>query len=410
MHHAHVAGIEFLPFFVLCFLLALERRDYRWLAGAVAFYALSALSCWYYLFYCFYFLLFHLLYLRLRDRRWPRGWPLAASALCLAGTGLLLSPLIIPMLLSSLHGNAYQTGGNALAAGYFSGNIFTADLLSYLAFPPTHFFGAWSRGLYARFTGNAWEDGVYLGLANIALFAWGLWQARQGEKKRLWYALGGMAFFAMLASGDSLHWGGHILPVFMPNIVLSRLPFFANVRTPARAIVFVYLFLGIGVAMAVTMAMNHKRTRLKGAALGLALALMLFDFFPVHLQTTAFACGSGTSLLARDGDRTAGVLDMPFGYREANFYMAQQACHGHPIAQGVVARQLAATLADRLILDDMAAQRRQLITGRIKYVVLHHPRDGLFPWAADPDRGPDAYRRTYRIILDGPDETVLQVY
>ena len=65
MHHAHVAGIEFLPFFALCYLVALERRSYAWLAGAIVFFAFSALSCWYYLFYCFYFLCFHLLYLRI---------------------------------------------------------------------------------------------------------------------------------------------------------------------------------------------------------------------------------------------------------------------------------------------------------------------------------------------------------
>lgn len=50
LHHAHVSSIEFLPFFVLCYLLALERRTYAWLAGAAIFMALRAFppcaACW----------------------------------------------------------------------------------------------------------------------------------------------------------------------------------------------------------------------------------------------------------------------------------------------------------------------------------------------------------------------------
>ena len=75
LHHAGVASIEFLPFFVLCYLLALERRSNAWLAAAAIFYALSALSCWYFLFYGAYFLGFQLLYERIRDGAWPRGVP-----------------------------------------------------------------------------------------------------------------------------------------------------------------------------------------------------------------------------------------------------------------------------------------------------------------------------------------------
>jgi len=71
MHHMLGAGIEFLPCFALCYLQALKHKSYRWLAPAVLFLVLSALSCWYYLFYGFYFLTFHLLYLRVHRHAWP---------------------------------------------------------------------------------------------------------------------------------------------------------------------------------------------------------------------------------------------------------------------------------------------------------------------------------------------------
>ena len=399
MHHAHVAGIEFLPAFVLCYLLASDRKSFPWLVGAIGFFALSALSCWYYLFYCFYFLLFHLLYLRVHEKQWPRGWRLAAPALCLAGTVLVLSPLILPMLQSGLHGDAYQLGSD----------MFEADLLGYTAFPPTHFLAAWSKGLYNAFTGNDWEDVVYLGLANLALLVWGFWRARDGERRVLWYALGGMIFFAVLASGDTLHWGGHPLPVHTPGLVLSRLPFFGNVRTPVRAIVFVYLFAGIGVAMAITAALKARRSAATAAVLALAVIVMLLDFFPVHLPTTPMDCAPDLALLARDSDRNARVLDLPSGYRESNFYMAQQACHGHPIAQGVIARRLTSSLADRLDVKDLAAQDRQLRAAGIKYILLHHPGSGMFKWDNGSDGAPDAYRNAYKILSDTPDMTILRI-
>src|SRR5262249_1356666 len=100
-----------------------------------------------------------------------------------------------------------------------------------------------------------------------------LWRAKKGamngERRVLFYALGGMIFFAALASGDALHVGGWVSPIHMPGIVLSKLPFFANVRTPARAIVFVYLFLAIAISVATAMALRARLHPAARAGLGL---------------------------------------------------------------------------------------------------------------------------------------------
>jgi hypothetical protein len=400
MHHALGTGVEFLPCFVLYYLRALKHRSYRSLATATLFYALSALSGWYYLFYGFYFLAFHILYLRVHQHSWPRGWNLLAPSLCLAGLGVILSPLILPMIVNGFGNGAYQPGSN----------IFVADLLGYTAFPPTHLLAAIGSNLYSHFTGNPWEDTVYLGLVNLAILAWGLWRAQKGERLVLWYALGGMIFFAMLASGDALHWMGRTLPIHMPGIVLSKLPFFANVRTPARAIVFVYLFMGVGVAATIAAVLKSRRTIVAGIALSLALALSLIDFFPANLETTAMSCSPALSILADDRDRDFGVLDLPYGYSEGDFYMAQQACHGRPIAQGVIARQMAPTTADHLNIRDLAVQRRELTAAKIKYILIHHPTKSSFAWAQQYDGNLESYRRTYPVAADGPDITILRVY
>ena len=395
MHHAHVAGIEFLPAFVLCYLIGLERRSWAWLAGAAGFYALSALSCWYYLFYGFYFLCFHLLYLRVHHHKYPRGWGLLAPAGVTAATALLLSPLIIPMLAAGTQTNAYQPGGN----------IFVADMLAWTAFPPTHLLAGWSASLYRRFTGDAWEATAYLGLANAALLALGFWLSR--ERRVLWYAIGSMIFFAVLASGDALHWAGQTLPVHMPGIVLSQLPFFANVRTPARAVVFVYLFLGVGVAGAIA-ALKMQRQIWTRAAVTVLAFLMLLDFAPARIATAPLACAPELNVLARDSS-TFGVLDLPSGYVEINSYMAAQACHGRPIAQGIIARKLDASLIDHLEKEDFARQLQQLKDAGVKYILLHKPKDGLYAWTGY-DGSETAWRRNYRAVTDGPAMTVLQVY
>ena len=59
LHHMSVATIQFIPLFVLSFLNFIESRKGLPFVGTVVFYLLSALSCWYYLFfsgllYCFF--------------------------------------------------------------------------------------------------------------------------------------------------------------------------------------------------------------------------------------------------------------------------------------------------------------------------------------------------------------------
>jgi hypothetical protein len=201
MHHAHVSGIEFLPLFTLCYLIALERHSWQWLAGAALLAALSALCCWYFLFYAFYFTAFHLLYLRLRDHAWPRGWVLATPLACFGAAALLLLPWLIPMM----------AGGHDSAIYYPGSNIFVADLLAFFAFPPTHVLASWSAGVYRAITSNPWEGTVYLGLANLAVITMALMQ--KSDRRLLAYALGGMGFFALLASGDRLQIGGWVSPL-----------------------------------------------------------------------------------------------------------------------------------------------------------------------------------------------------
>jgi hypothetical protein len=400
MHHAHVTSIEFIPFFVFAYLTALEKRSFAWLGAAIVFWALSALSSWYYLFYLGYFVVFHTLYVCARDRTLPGGWRLYGPLASAVGTVLLLSPLLVRMLAE--HGNpAIYTNG---------ANEYVADPVALFVFPPTHFLGGWTKYVYRHLSGNAWEAAVYLGLANLAAIALYRLRARRAKDPPFSYALWGMAVFLVIAAGDHLHvLGREIAFMPLPSALLSKLPFFADVRTPSRAIVMVYLFLSIAVGQAFAFFRKAPPNTLIRWAGGACAVLMVLDFYPAHLKTTPLSCPAGLSFLRGDADRDFGVLDLPGGYVESNYYMATQPCHGRPIAQGNVARQLYPTLADRLEMGDLDKQKQELRNAKIKYIVIHKPKRRLFHW---PDKGADkaSYAAAYAAAYDDGDVTVLRVY
>ncbi len=405
MHHAHVSQIEFIPFFVLAYLVALERRSVALLLASIGLYALCALSCWYYLFYIAYFIVFHTAFVAITTRAVPRRWALAAPLACLTGVVIVLSPLLVPMVVAALGSSSvYQPGGD----------LYVADLLAYPAFPPFHALGALGHSVYERLTTNAWEGTVYLGLINLGLAAWLYTAARDTDRRLLAWLLCGAIVFCVFASGDTLHVLGH-RTIPLPNALLSRLPFFKNVRTPSRAIVFVYLFLAVAVGYAIHLLGRRARSvpaRLLPAALA---TLIVLDFAPATaLPMTPRVCSPGLEVIRDDPDRDFGVLDLPSGlprgYLHGNVYMYQQSCHGRAILQGNISRDVVTSLRDRLDTTDLARQHEQLRAARVKYVVINRQPMGvsLKPRAGDADL--DAYTREFPTVYTGPDLTVLKVY
>lgn len=398
MHHAHVASISFIPFFVLYYLKASQDRSIKWIIAAILFYALSALSCWYYLFYNAYFIVFHIIFEAIRQRRWPSLARLAVPAMILAGTGALLSPLLVPMVKQALTSATVYADGSAL---------FVADLVAYVAFPPQHLLAGLTESINARLTGNLWEGTVYLGLANILILGWVTLKAPSRNRALMIYVLCGMATFCVIASGDYLHVAG-ASTVPMPGFVLSHLPFVRNVRTPSRAIVIVYLFMAIGVGHAVALLSVRERPLARAAVVGL-IALIILDFYPSRLESTPFVCAPGLQIIRDDPDPDFGVLDLPAEYSSQNHAMMQQACHLRPIVNGIVSRDVEPSLRDRLEFRDLQQQRRQLIAAKVKYVVITKPNGRAHKWRAK-DGDQEAYATTYEVVFESPRNTILKVY
>jgi hypothetical protein len=383
---------------------------------AIAFYALNALSCWYYLFYIAYFIAFHTLYIAIRDHAAPRGWQLLTPVACLVGVSVVLSPILVPMVRTAMGGASVYAEG---------ADVYVADLFAYLAFPRSHILAPLADGIYRRVTGNQWEGNnqweatVYLGVVNVVVLAWLCVTARHDESRLLTYLLCGIAVFCVFASGDSLHILGH-RTIPMPAMALSQLPFFGNVRTPSRAIVFVYMFMAIGIAQAAALGWRSWQQPIARWGIAAVAALIILDFFPARrLPMMPVACPPGLAAIRDDSEKGFGVLDLPGGYHENNFYMMYQICHSRPIAQGITSRSnVVVSLRDRLESRDFQAQQRQLAAAKIKYIVIHHPsifhpstnrRMSFFHWRA-VDGPKEQYLRAYPTVYDGPDLTLLKVY
>jgi hypothetical protein len=409
-HQSSVSSIEFIPFFVLSYLLALAKRDVCWLALAICFYCLSALSSWYYFFYIGYFVLFQTGYTLYSKAESPKAWTLCLPLLTVTATMVCLSPLLLPMIGEAL------AGANVYADRTPDRMANVADVVAYFTFPPTHFLSLFTDGLNSYFTGTSWGSTVYLGLLNLALVGLALfYKSKKGlgllahERSLFLYVFSGAALFSVLASGPSLHILGYST-IPMPDRWLDQIPFFRNVRTSSRAIVFVYLFLAIGVGQAYVLLLRQVNMTRGQSFIPMGVAVFIaLDFYPAHLSVTALSCSPGFSIIANNDEQNFGILNLPRGYLSGNASMMQQACHGRPIVGGNISREVRQSLVNRLETADLRSQRQQLVANRVKYITINLPKDGLFEWQTEDGLFQD-YLAFYPILYQDGNVVILQVY
>jgi hypothetical protein len=402
LHHMHVATIQYIPFFVNFFLSAVDTKKPRYLVGSILFYFLSAISCWYYLFYIGYFILFYYVYHAVAQRTLIIRrllWPISANIL---GVMVLLLPLVVPMFLEGL------TNENVYAPGH---DLHVADVVGYFVFQPGHLFSGDLSQIYSHFTGNLWEVTVYLGIVNIALFIWAFLNRDRLHLKEINFLLCGIMVFMMFASGTRLHiYGIRTLPV--PTGIAAYIPFLKNVRTPSRAIVFVYLFLGIGVSLAINAILENYASR-KHIRIGLVAvlgSLVFADFYPTRLESTRLECLPAHDVITQDKDPNFGLLDLPRGYVPGDAYMMYQSCHGKPIVVATVTRNVTLSLSDMLETVDLDAQKKQLEKNRVKYIVVHENLNSTKSVRKENVIRIEDYQQTYPVVYSDKETVVFRVY
>jgi len=392
-HHWHINTMQFVPFFVLFYIRAIKEGTRRNLILATLFFLLNALADWNYLFFAGYFILFSYIYLAIRRAKVFLPDIIKKSAIVAGVPLLFLSIWLIPMVWIGLTHQEVNLSGH---------NSFVADLVG--LYIPDHFHWLNSISLVDRinkaYTGNLWESVCYLGFASIA-FVVATFDRIVKQTAR--YFIGAVAFLIM-ALGVYPHFAGQPIPVRLPDQVLSQLPFLANLRCPVRFMTYVYLFWSIVVTYAVRhLIISAPSGRRKLVLMIVLPTLLLVDYFAVCYNKTEIAMPPCYQVIAADNDHF-GILNLPDGYGESCLYMMHQTLHDKPIVNGVITRKIGTSLIDSLELTNLELQRQQLISDKVKYIVVH--KDLLKNRIIRLDE----YRLRYKQLFEDDRSVVFRVY
>jgi hypothetical protein len=374
--HMQVISLEWLPFYVLALVRSLSSDRLRLrsdLVLPVLFLVLTGLCDWYYALYLLLFTVVYLVY-----QLWACGRPqvlLTRTALILISSGLLLSPLLVPMVLEAAGGSAY------LSSPFETTVRLSADLVAFVT--PNEFHPVWGEAaadLSQAYTSSTSERVVFAGYIPLALAAYAIWKERR--KAAFWTA--SLAVFFSLSLGPYLHVAGRELPLPLPYLLFYRLvPVLSIARSVSRFDVMVMLCLSVLVALGlerVISGLPSARARLAGSA---AVALVCFEFLPVPYPLSDAEVPAFYQSLAADESEYA-ILELPMNW-DRPAHLLYQTVHHKPIVAGYVTRANPLSLVERVpvlqhfrfLERDIIDQDPRDVSGEvfeylnIRYVILH---------------------------------------
>lgn len=197
----------------------------------------------------------------------------AYAAKSLATAGGLAAVLSAPFL-------AVQYLGPAQVRDVHPPNIFVSDLFNF--FVPTDvtkLAPAAALRVSQNFTGNASEQGAYIGVPLILLVVFAVVAAR--HRGVVWPVAAAGLGAAVLSLGPTLHWDGHVTHHNLPFYYLEKLPLFHNVladRFASMTSLAVGLLVAIGCDELRRLAAPAKAAGWSLAALGLVALIPITDF------------------------------------------------------------------------------------------------------------------------------------
>lgn len=374
--HMQVISLEWLPFYALCLdgsLSSPRLRVVPHLVLPVLFLVLTALCDWYYLLYLLIFTLAYVCYVL-----WRRGAPrlsLLKAALVLAVAGLILSPLLIPMVAQALRDSS------RLDYPLQTSVRLSADLLAFVT--PNEFHPVWgpaAASLSEVFTSSTSERMVFAGYIPLALAGYAVWTRRR--LAAFWLATGFLFF--ILALGPYLHVAGRQLPIPLPYLALYRLiPFFSIARSVSRFDVMVMLSVAVLAAVGSQGILRGLPGRRGTIIAVVGVALVWFEFLPVPYPLSEVAVPSFYSRLALEQDEYA-ILELPMDW-DRPIHLLYQTVHRKPMMAGYVTRPNTLSLAERvpvlqqfrflgpdIIVQDLAEVAPEVLRFLgVRYVIVH---------------------------------------
>jgi hypothetical protein len=259
--HLPLMATQWLPLFFLYLERMVARRRLRDACMAALFYALAALSAWY---YAYVFGLAAAAYVLLRARPWGKNLMrldllrafLVFGLICL----LAIGPIALPVT------QLWKEGARPQSLRYL--DQFSTSPLDFVY--PSVMHPLWGTQLARAYAQNPAENILYLGLLPMALAIAAIWLRREPRRERrvgvppstdggTEYRAGSetafawlTAIFAILAMGISLHWRGGTLRIPVPaqverlftigmNFLTQRLALFPISSYSLRAEGTIYL-------------------------------------------------------------------------------------------------------------------------------------------------------------------------
>ena len=392
-------SLEWLPFYVLFLLKAVRDPQDRWRNSLLAafFLVCVALIDWYYTLFVLGFTGLYIgwVVVGLLLERWRRkpnspdekgAKPdLRPVGLILAGFGILISPVLWPMLRELGSTTYYLPDPHDLKR-------YAPDGLDYWL-PPSLSNGL---GWLTRLVGTDATTGhVFLGYTALGLAGLGLVVSRAS---RFW-AWAGTVFW-LLSFGPTLKLNGQDTGLPMPYALIQNWPIIKITRSPDRFVVITMLTLAVGAAYGLTWLVGRWRRGLKGRQwwlVGLAVLLITVEFLQIPYPLGDFEVSPFLTGLGQDKADYA-ILNLPA--QNADFpgaaRMAEQTVHHKRIFDGYISREydhpferrtpgfqeLSTLKFDHDIVLPQAGETSRaawyaaLSYYRVRYIVLNLPQNG----------------------------------
>lgn len=458
--HMNLASLQWIPFYVLLLLKALDWRpegrseelavkerqkppsgllrsafSSPWYAlGAGALLAVNAYTEWT---YAIFLVLLTGVVVAWRillpsERRQVTagvGWWALGARLVIVGVTffVLTAPIFFPTLAEARQGYAQQPPEETL--------FYSADLVN--GFLPSELHPIWGPNIASTVAQlppylplkNPSERDLFLGYTVLAVAAWGVWRLRRNIRVLFWAFTAALMW--LLSLGPVLQVLGRqeftsfLVKIPMPYLLLYKLPLFSIMRTPARFTVLVMLALSVLVAYALAHLLRNKpHTSLPSHSavarplppvtrLVLAIAisvLILFEFVAVYpLVPPGWNVPIYQKIAAEPGNFA--LLELPV--RPFGDYMAYQTIHGKPIIGGYLSRQppyplLSENNAVKYLLDTTppddpiaatiqgGAGVKSLVDLGVKYVIIRW-------WAFTPEQKTAMQTKLAHLLARPPD-------
>jgi hypothetical protein len=263
--------------------------------------------------------------------RWLRAIPPVPVVAGLAVAALATSPFVLPLILSPARDSIVNRP-------LIESSEYSADLLAFFVPSPRNpSFGGLTGRLYERFTGNPYEQTVYLGYVLLALAVVGVVSTARATT-RVFRVVALTAF--VLALGPFLHVAGafrfetdgEVLSLPLPYLILRHVPFVKGARVPSRFVELVLLALIVlaGFGLARVSARLTTRGKVGLAAVVMVGATLETTLVPLPVVSTRVPA------VYADMRRSAGpgtVLELPLDQRIIKYHY-YQTVHGQPMVVG----------------------------------------------------------------------------